>query len=627
MPALPRSILIRLLLSIGLLTNWPAAFAQSIDANSCDSVVHLVITPYASFLQTLEPVTIDSAIKSATHFHHPFEKAVSVGNYDPYYYWFRIIVKNPRDKNRKLMLLMAPFGLYDGRLWQRVDGNWAVVAHTGLKYRFRDRSYQFTHHVFPFTLSPGSVDTLYFSIDAKNAYKLFGFALFEPEQLKLFEGRIYFIFGIIVGLLVLFFVLNLSLYFALKEKLHLWYALYIALLFFVVMKNDQLDQQFLGLDSETAFRLTPYAAIGAFAIAILLHVVQQFLKKVLKKNRTLYQLSTILKFNVVCSAVAHAGVFFAANNARLENFVFSWVKISVLACICMMIIDCIYASVKKTKEALFLLCGSFVFLIGSIQRLFAGSLSILFPPTIFHAGIILEVIIISVALVYRYWLERETERTERELIKIKTINTISAEVHDNIGPTLTLASLNLKRIDFSQQETIPKKVKAAGLFTEIAISEIRDLSRTLREGPARVRDITAEVEKLCADFESSSCIRTMCEIRGVVKLNNHQQASFARIIKEALNNAMKHSQAPMVEVRLKFEDGILSLTVCDSGVGFDVDSVFPESNGLQNMYYRCRLMNASCRIESKPGAGTQIFIELPVSPNSVEIDDPGFDHK
>jgi signal transduction histidine kinase len=627
MPASSRSILIRLLLPIGLLISWYPAFSQVIDANNCDSVVHLVITSDAPFLQTEQPITIDSVLKSTARLHEPFKKAVSIGNYDPYYYWFRIVVKNSRDKSRDLMLLMAPFGLYDGLLWQRVDGKWKAVAHTGLKYRFRDRSYQFTHHVFPFTLPASSVDTLYFSIDAKNAYKLFGFALFEPKQLKLFEGSIYFIFGIIVGLLVLFFVLNVSLYVALKEKLHLWYALYIALLFFVVMKNDQLDQQFLGLDSERAFRLTPYAAIGAFAIAILLHVVQQFLKKVLKKNRTLYRLSTILKFNVVCSAVAHAGVFFAANNARLENVVFSWVKISVLACICMMIIDCIYAYVRKTKEALFLLCGSFVFLIGSIQRLFAGSLSILFPPTMFHAGIILEVIIISVALVYRFWLERETLRTEREQIKIETINAISAEVHDNIGPTLTLASLNLKRIDFSQQETIPKKVKAAGLFTEIAISEIRDLSRTLRDGPARVLDIAAQVVKLCADFESSACIRTVCEIRGAVKLNNHQQASFVRIIKEALNNAMKHSQTPVVEVRLNFGDGVLLLTIIDTGVGFDVASVFPESNGLQNMYYRCRLMKGNCRIESKPGEGTQIYIELPVSLDSVEIDDPGFNNK
>jgi len=139
-----------------------------------------------------------------------------VGNYDPYYYWFRIIINNTQNKPRDLILLMAPLGMYDGRLMQRIDGKWAEVAHSGLKYRFYDRSYQFTHHVFPFTMTPKTLDTLYFSINARNAYKLFGFALFQPKQFRIFAGDIYFVFGIIVGLLLLFFVLNISLFFALK---------------------------------------------------------------------------------------------------------------------------------------------------------------------------------------------------------------------------------------------------------------------------------------------------------------------------------------------------------------------------------------------------------------------------
>src|SRR5579859_3027341 len=254
MPVLSLRLLLRLFLPIGFLISWRPAFSQVIDADRCDSIAHLVITPSAAFMQTELPVSLDSVLRSASRFHQPHDKAVFVANYDPYYYWFRIILNNPRAKSRDLMLLMAPLGLYDGRLFQRVDGKWTQVGQTGLRYRFPDRSYQFTHHVFPFTLPARRVDTLYFSIDASNAYKLFGFALFRPTEFRLFEGKIYFVFGIIVGLLLLFFALNISLFFALKERLHLWYALYIALLFFVVMKNDQLDQQFLGLDSERAFR-------------------------------------------------------------------------------------------------------------------------------------------------------------------------------------------------------------------------------------------------------------------------------------------------------------------------------------------------------------------------------------
>jgi signal transduction histidine kinase len=613
MAELPRHLL-RLFLPIVLLFWWATGESQVIDASRCDSAAHFVITRSASFLRTLRPVSIDSVLRSEGRFQPPFDKDVSVGNYDPYYYWFRIIISNPRDRDRQVMLLMAPMGLYDGRLLQRIGGDWKEVAHSGLKYRFGDRSYPFIHHVFPFTLPAGTVDTLYFSIDARNAYKLFGFALFGPTQLKLFEGNIYFVFGIIVGLLILFFALNVSLFFALRKPLHLWYALYIALLFPVVMKNDQLDQQFLELDSELAFRLTPYAAIGALAIAVLLHVVQQFLCKVLEPNRVLSRISTTLKVNVTASALVHAVVFFTADDSRVENIVFAWVKLSVLACICMLIVNCVYALRKKEAEAIFLLCGSFVFTMGSLQRLFfAGSLSFLFPPTTFHIGIILEVFIISMALIYRYWYEREQERDEREKIRIDTINAISAEIHDNIGPTLTLASLNLKRIDFARSDAIPAKLIAAGSFTDIAISDIRDLSRTLKEGPQQLREVSEEIRDQCLDFEGSSGIRTVCEIRTEAKLTSSQQGSLLRIIKEALNNITKHAQTEFVEVVLDSEDGLVLLTIRDEGVGFDVARVFPGSNGLQNMHNRCLLMNAGCRIESGPGRGTKIEIKLPVS--------------
>jgi hypothetical protein len=248
---------------------------------------------------------------------------------------------------------MAPFGLYDGKLFQKNEGSWQEVAHSGLKYRFKERSYQFTHHVFPFVIPQQSIDTFYLSIDAPNVYKSFGFALLEPKVLKIFENKIYFVFGVIVGLLILFFVLNISLFFALKEKLHIWYALYIALLFLVVMKNDLLDQQFLGLDSERGFRLTPFLAIGAMAIATLVHVVQHFLKEHLSKSRVLYRLTTILKANVVISATIHACVFMLASDYRIHLYAFTWAKISIMLGICTIIINCLYC-VRKYKGAWFI---------------------------------------------------------------------------------------------------------------------------------------------------------------------------------------------------------------------------------------------------------------------------------
>ncbi len=607
-------MLIRFSLAIYFITVCQLTFSQVIDANRCDSSAHLLVTTYASFLRTEQPVTLDSVLKVVSHFTRPGDKTVMAMNYDPYYYWFRIIVNNSRPESRNLMLLMAPFGLYDGRLFQKKEGKWAQVGQTGLKYRFRDRSYQFTHHVFPFTLPGQSTDTLLFSIDASNAYKSFGFALLKPKELKIFESNIYFVFGIIVGLLILFFTLNISLFFALKEKLHLWYALYIALLFLVVMKNDQLDQQFLGLDSERAFRLTPYAAIGASAIAVLLHVVQQFLKKVLVSSRLLYRCSTLLKINVLCSAAVHAVVFLTATDYHIENIVFGWVRISVLLGICILIANCLYCVIKGPKSAWFLLSGSFVFMVGSVQRLFFPStLSFLFPPTTFHVGIILEVFIISMALMYRYWRERELQRQKEEQIKIQTLHDISEEIHDNIGQILTLANLNLKTIDYTNGQVISNKVSQAKLLISNAINDLRGLSRTLKNETAQAQDISEQINNECQEVEKACAIKAVCRLKGdSVALGSKRQAMVLRIIKEALQNVIKHSQASDVEVVLQFKKRMLSLEICDNGIGFDTAGADLQSNGLKNIKSRCVELNATCRIESKSGAGTQIYVDIPV---------------
>ncbi|RYZ74518.1 MAG: hypothetical protein EOP09_00320 [Proteobacteria bacterium] len=588
--------------------------AQAIDANICDSTTRFPITKFAYYLQTTKPITLDSVLNSQSGFKQSFRHTVMVFNYDPYYYWFRIIVRNSPDSRKDLMLLMAPVGLYDGVLHQKINGTWKDVAHTGLKYRFRDRSYQFTHHVFPFSLNPKTIDTLYLSINASNAYKSFGFALLKPRELSIFANKIYFVFGIIEGLLILFFILNIALFFALKEKLHLWYALYIALLFVIVLKNDHLDQQFLGLDSELAFRLTPYMTIGALAIAVLMHVAQRFLKPVLSRNKKLYRLSIWLKINVLSAALVHAFVFALSHDHRLHSVVFSWAKLSVFIGVCMIIIDCIYCMRRGFAGALFILAGSLVFMIGSIQRLyFPATLSFLFPPTTFHIGIILETLVVSMALIYRYWSEKELQRIKEEQIQAQTLNDISEEIHDNIGQTLALANLNLRTINFDNEDSIQNKTNETKSLISKAIGDLRDLSRTIKSESFSRIDLINQVKSECAELAKPGSLKIDFQSNvETLPIEHKKLVIITRILKGVFQNIIKHSQASRVVVALFAKPGILSIQVNDNGVGFELSDDTLNSNGLKNIRNRCVLLKASCSIESEVSLGTTISIDMPV---------------
>jgi signal transduction histidine kinase len=90
-------------------------------------------------------------------------------------------------------------------------------------------------------------------------------------------------------------------------------------------------------------------------------------------------------------------------------------------------------------------------------------------------------------------------------------------------------------------------------------------------------------------------------------------AEVFRIAQEALGNALRHAEADRVDVSLEAVDGRVVLTVADDGVGFDVGSAALRSRrlGLTSMEERSRSVGGALAIESSPGAGTTVRLEVP----------------
>lgn len=84
------------------------------------------------------------------------------------------------------------------------------------------------------------------------------------------------------------------------------------------------------------------------------------------------------------------------------------------------------------------------------------------------------------------------------------------------------------------------------------------------------------------------------------------------VVKEALNNALKHAQATVVSIRLVREDDVLSLYIQDNGVGINFDALRPFSNGLTNMKKRMNDVDIDFSIENKNG-GTLVILRRKVA--------------
>ena len=82
-------------------------------------------------------------------------------------------------------------------------------------------------------------------------------------------------------------------------------------------------------------------------------------------------------------------------------------------------------------------------------------------------------------------------------------------------------------------------------------------------------------------------------------------------MKEALNNVVRHAQATAVEFSISAQAGVLKIEITDNGVGFD-PAAEPGGHGVGNLQKRLEALGGKCQIESQPGSGTTISLNLPL---------------
>ena len=93
-----------------------------------------------------------------------------------------------------------------------------------------------------------------------------------------------------------------------------------------------------------------------------------------------------------------------------------------------------------------------------------------------------------------------------------------------------------------------------------------------------------------------------------------------RIVQEGLTNALRHSKSDRVEISLRQRGEVIRVAIRDYGVGFDPKAVRGGCFGLAGIRQRAKLLGGKCRIQSKPGAGTTISVELPLVEREKEPD-------
>lgn len=191
-------------------------------------------------------------------------------------------------------------------------------------------------------------------------------------------------------------------------------------------------------------------------------------------------------------------------------------------------------------------------------------------------------------------------------ISESTMQNISQELHDNIGQRLTLAKMNLSEDGGVLEQNIQNSRE---LITK-ALQDLRDLSKSLNKNYILDLGLEIAVQKELKLVQSSSGIECKLKCKGEFQnLNEQSEVIVFRCIQEALNNAVKYSEATLIEVSIEFETNVLWVAVEDNGLGFDMSDVVP-GVGLNSIKQRMKSLGGEVVINSSSGKGTRVELKL-----------------
>jgi signal transduction histidine kinase len=202
------------------------------------------------------------------------------------------------------------------------------------------------------------------------------------------------------------------------------------------------------------------------------------------------------------------------------------------------------------------------------------------------------------------------------LARLEERDRIGMDLHDGVIQSIYAVGLRLE--DASERLATEPSARLRPLLERAmddltgVIKDIRSYIFDLRPRVSEVGDLRTEIERLVEEWRVNSLIEAQLQINGdIAGLSENEELAVFHIAQEALNNIGRHSGATSAALLLSQDNGRLVLEVRDNGKGFDTQGDGPpEKQGLRNMRDRARSVGAQLSIDSTPGRGTTVRLEL-----------------
>ncbi len=218
---------------------------------------------------------------------------------------------------------------------------------------------------------------------------------------------------------------------------------------------------------------------------------------------------------------------------------------------------------------------------------------------------------------------QQLENLSRRLMEIQEVERrhLARELHDEIGQGLAGLKLLLDTFERLPADNGRARLSELQTLVQNMLMQVRNLSLDLR--PAMLDDLglLPALLWLFGRYSAQTNVHVTFEHSGVdARFPPAVETAAYRIVQEALTNVARHAGVQEVAVHALAAGDALTLCVKDAGVGFDPTSALVQrtNTGLAGMRERALLLGGHFALESAPGAGTQVCVDLPVRTHAPE---------
>ena len=215
---------------------------------------------------------------------------------------------------------------------------------------------------------------------------------------------------------------------------------------------------------------------------------------------------------------------------------------------------------------------------------------------------------------YRY---RRSKKLQSHEAMVNERLRISQELHDEIGATLSgiamYSHLAKEQLKNSQTGYIENSLSIIQNNAGEMVNKLNDIVWLINPGHDTLKQLMQRLEDYAVQMAAVKKIRIISNINGWEQeslLNAEIRRNIYLLFKEAINNAIKYSNATLLEFYAKNENNKVEIMLKDNGDGFEVDTV-KRGNGLNSIKQRGKDIGADVQLIASPGKGCMLKMILP----------------